>query len=128
MKKLNSNILIKQCKFVVRGTQKELQIIYQQDNFNAYSMVQSSANQIAELASLDKKLAPIADLLFEAGITLEEAARELSHYQDSVEMDPSQLSELDERISRALDLARKHDITPEELPICMPSYNKTLQI
>lgn len=108
--------LLSNANSLLEGTQKELQIIYQQDNFNAYSMVQSSANQIAELASLDKKLAPIADLLFEAGITLEEAARELSHYQDSVEMDPSQLSELDERISRALDLARKHDITPEELP------------
>ncbi|MFY8349745.1 DNA repair protein RecN [Pseudoalteromonas sp. SSM20] len=108
--------LLSNANSLLEGTQKELQIIYQQDNYNAYSMVQSSANQIAELASLDKKLAPIADLLFEAGITLEEAARELSHYQDSVEMDPSQLSELDERISRALDLARKHDITPEELP------------
>ena len=108
--------LLSNANSLLEGTQKELQIIYQQDNFNAYSMVQSSANQIAELASLDKKLAPIADLLFEAGITLEEAARELSHYQDSVEMDPSQLSELDERISRALDLARKHDIPPEELP------------
>lgn len=108
--------LLSNANSLLEGTQKELQIIYQQDNYNAYSMVQSSANQIAELASLDKKLAPIADLLFEAGISLEEAARELSHYQDSIEMDPAQLSELDDRIARALDLARKHDISPEAIP------------
>ena len=107
--------LLSNAHTLLEGSQKELQIIYQQDNYNAYSMVQSSANQLAELAQLDKNLAPIADLLFEASISIEEAARELSHYQQSVEMDPGQLGELDERMAKALDLARKHDCHASQL-------------
>lgn len=111
---------------LLEGTQKELQIIYQQENYNAYSMIQSSAQQLADLASLDDKLSPIADLLFEAGITIEEAARELSHYQQSVELDPSQLSELDERLAKAMDLARKHHVEPEQLHVLHTSLANKL--
>jgi DNA repair protein RecN (Recombination protein N) len=108
--------LLSSANTLLEGSQKELQIIYQQENYNAFSMVQSSANQLAGLASLDKRLAPIADLLFEAGISIEEAARELSNYQQGVEVEPGQLLELDDRMAKALDLARKHDTQPSNLP------------
>ncbi len=104
----HSNTLMEQCH-------KELQVLYQQEGFNAFSIVQQSANQIASLADLDDRLTPIADLLFESSIQLEEAARELSQYQDAIVLDPSQLNDLESRMSSALDLARKHNVQPQQL-------------
>ncbi|MCG2879673.1 DNA repair protein RecN, partial [Obesumbacterium proteus] len=43
-------------------------------------------------------------------------SNELRHYGDTIDMDPARLYELEQRISRQIALARKHHVTPEELP------------
>ena len=55
-------------------------------------------------------------MLEEAAIQLSEASDELRHYSDRLDLDPNRLFELEQRISRQIALARKHQITPEELP------------
>lgn len=106
----NSNVLIEQ-------SYNQLQVLYQQDGYNALSMMQSSANKLAQLADLDAKLSPIVDSLFEACVTLEEAARELERYQSNIEHDPERLAELDDRLAKAIDLARKHNVEPAQLAL-----------
>ncbi|MTG36535.1 hypothetical protein GJD64_29090, partial [Klebsiella pneumoniae] len=41
---------------------------------------------------------------------------ELRHYHDRLDLDPNRLFELEQRISRQIALARKHQVMPEELP------------
>ncbi|HAI05094.1 MAG TPA: DNA repair protein RecN, partial [Pantoea sp.] len=71
---------------------------------------------LSELTSLDEKLNGVYNLLEEAAIQLSEASDELRHYCDSLDLDPNRLYELELRISRQIALARKHHVTPENLP------------
>ena len=40
----------------------------------------------------------------------------MRHYHDRLDLDPNRLFELEQRISRQIALARKHQVMPEELP------------
>ncbi|UMX62479.1 DNA repair protein RecN [Klebsiella pneumoniae] len=62
------------------------------------------------------KLSGVLDMLEEAAIQLSEASDELRHYHDRLDLDPNRLFELEQRISRQIALARKHQVMPEELP------------
>ncbi len=54
--------------------------------------------------------------LGDAGALLADASRHLRHYADALEPDPERLSVLSESIEVLHGLARKHKITPRELP------------
>ncbi len=57
----------------------------------------------------------IGQLLEEARISLQEAAREASRLQDRIDLNPERLRAVDERLSTILDLARKHRISASQL-------------
>ncbi len=69
-----------------------------------------------QLVGMDSKLSGVLDMLEEAAIQLSEASDELRHYHDRLDLDPNRLFELEQRISRQIALARKHQVMPEELP------------
>ena len=71
---------------------------------------------VTELAGMDSKLSGVLDMLEEAAIQISEAGDELRHYCERLDLDPNRLFELEQRISRQISLARKHHVTPEELP------------
>jgi DNA repair protein RecN (Recombination protein N) len=61
---------------------------------------------LAELAGIDTQLQPIATAVREATINLEESAFDLSRYLDKLDLDPSELAEVNDRlntIQRALN-------------------------
>lgn len=109
-KKLSSGqSILEQCHY-------HLASLYENEQQNAFNLVQSAANHLAEFTNVDEKLKPITDLLFEASVQIEEASRELSAYSESLDLDPTALQEVEERMSAAITLARKHAITPNTLP------------
>ena len=78
--------------------------------------LQHAGAQLAELTHVDPALAEAAQLFETALIQLEESALALRRYQDRLELDPARLRELDSRIDAVMQMARKHRVTPEELP------------
>jgi len=56
-------------------------------------------------------------LLAEAAIQIKEAARELEHYCDSLDMDTARQDEVERRLAAIEELARKHRIPPAELHV-----------
>ncbi|WP_392558472.1 DNA repair protein RecN [Orbus mooreae] len=77
----------------------------------------SNANRIAQdLASLDGQLIEISTMLDEAAIQIREASYEIHRYIDNLEIDPSRIMQLEQRLSKQISLARKHHISPEKLP------------
>ncbi len=64
----------------------------------------------------DPRLGPVVELLDGALIQLQEAAAELRHYCDGLELDPARLREVEQRLSALHDLARKHRVSLAELP------------
>ncbi len=90
--------------------------LYDGEHNNAYSLVQAVIERLSQQVSLDPRLQPCIDLLSEASVQVEEAVRELRQYQDGVEVDGDTLAQLEQRMTQALQLAKKHHITPAELP------------
>lgn len=71
---------------------------------------------VRELAGIDAALGTVADLLEQAAINLGEAEHELSRYGARLEREnPSLLADLERRLGRLHDLARKHRCEPAAL-------------
>jgi DNA repair protein RecN (Recombination protein N) len=68
-----------------------------------------------ELEKLDPAAASLAFSHANAVIELEEAARALQHYMDTLEIDPEQLANLEDRVSLFESLKRKYGSTIEEV-------------
>ncbi len=89
--------------------------LYENDEGNALSVIQSSIERLGELETHDASLTPIIALLNDASIQIEEAAGELRSYCDHLEIDPLRLQQVEARYAKAMDLARKHSVMPEAL-------------
>lgn len=75
----------------------------------------ASMRALEDAASLDEQLAPIVDSINSARYELEEAARDLARYQDSVEFNPERLEQIEERLETIRSLKRKYGDTIEEV-------------
>jgi DNA repair protein RecN (Recombination protein N) len=74
----------------------------------ALDAVGSAVSAVAELAALDPAAAPYQQALDEAAGALDECARELRRYAETVENDPAQLEALEERLHALRELCRKY--------------------
>ncbi|CAI8825402.1 DNA repair protein RecN [Kosakonia quasisacchari] len=97
-------------------SQHALNVLADGEETNLQSQLYTARQLLGELASMDERLSGVLDMLEEAAIQISEASDELRHYCDRLELDPNRLYELEQRISRQISLARKHHISPEELP------------
>ena len=66
------------------------------------------------------------ELLDNAAIQVAEALVELNRYRDAVNIDPQRLSEVETRLSRLYELARKHRIEPDALSKLVTSIHSEL--
>ncbi|MCL4104312.1 UNVERIFIED_CONTAM: hypothetical protein GTU68_047274 [Idotea baltica] len=66
-------------------------------------------------AHIDKAVSAARDLLDSAAIQLTEAKGEVQSYIDGVEIDPSRLEEVDQRLASFFDIARKHKIKAQDI-------------
>ncbi|WP_131111302.1 DNA repair protein RecN [Sulfuricystis thermophila] len=79
-------------------------------------LLQQASGRLTELTAVDANLGEAAQLFESALIQLDEAALALRRYRERLDLDPARLAELDARIDAVTQLARKHRVTPEELP------------
>ncbi|MEX0952003.1 MAG: DNA repair protein RecN, partial [Gammaproteobacteria bacterium] len=70
---------------------------------------------LRDLLRFDPALESTLNLLEAANIQLQEAADELRHYLDKLDLDPGQLQTVETRLGLLHDLARKHQVKPEAL-------------
>ncbi|WP_113907355.1 DNA repair protein RecN [Aliidiomarina celeris] len=103
-----------------------LNSLYDGEHNNAYSLVESVVERLRSNIELDSNMQPIVELLDEASVRIEEAVRELRHYHDHLEADPESLAFAEQRLSTALQLARKHHITPAQLPALQKELEEEL--
>lgn len=91
--------------------------LYDDEQQNIYQTLSAIHGQLEQLCGLDPTLTPISHMLNEALVQTEEASRELRRYSDRMELDPERLAYIDQRLSQWLALARKHQVSNEQLPI-----------
>jgi DNA repair protein RecN (Recombination protein N) len=96
-------------------SQNSLDVLYESANHTAHSLVSDAAHNFTELAQVDRKLQPIADLLYESAVQIEEASDDIRRYCDNLALDPNRLAEVEERMTKTLTLSRKHQVNPAQL-------------
>jgi DNA repair protein RecN (Recombination protein N) len=74
-----------------------------------------AAQELGALTGIEPRLAETRELLDGAVVQVEEAAANLRQYLDDLDMDPARLAEVEERLGRIHDLARKYRVAPEHL-------------
>lgn len=75
-----------------------------------------SLRELDALSRLDARLIPVGDLLNAALIQVQEASSELRGYVQALDLDPAHLTQIDQRLTAAHQLARKHRVDAGELP------------
>lgn len=82
---------------------------------NVDSMIYKAVRYLEDLVAVDTGYQSALNMLNEALIQVQETSSEISDLASKIEQDPDLLAELDERISKTIQLARKHHISPENL-------------
>jgi DNA repair protein RecN (Recombination protein N) len=101
---------------ILMVSQQQLDQLYENDQQSANALLGQSIHALEELEQLAPELGESKQLLNEAQIQLQEAVSIIRQRVDHLEPDPNQLALLDEQIRLLSDIARKHQIRPEELP------------
>jgi len=97
------------------STLSSLQMLSENDNFNILDSLRQCSEHINSVAKVDKQLIDVATILTESLIQLDEANNDLKQYYQQLELDPKHFSLIEERYSTALQLAKKHQVPPEDL-------------
>lgn len=77
--------------------------------------LQQSRADLARVAEHESRLADVDALLDAAAIQLDEAAAVIERIREDLDLDPEQFDEMERRLGRLHDLARKHRVPPEQL-------------
>ncbi|WP_373778214.1 DNA repair protein RecN [Glaesserella sp.] len=85
------------------------------DEINADSLIYGAIRDLEQLAEIDSHYQSALDMLNDALIQIQEAGSEINSLANRIEQDPERLEELDERIGKAMQLARKHHVSTTEL-------------
>ncbi|MCJ7556539.1 MAG: DNA repair protein RecN [Gammaproteobacteria bacterium] len=93
-----------------------LDALYEAEEINAYQSVTGAVHLLEPLTKLDPNLSAILEMLKEASIQVQEASDQLGRYLSDLDMDPSRLEWVEERLAAIHALARKHRCTAGELP------------
>ncbi len=109
------------------GGQSLLHALYEQDEGAASGLLMRCVQELEELKAFDERLGEMAHSLDSARIQVEEAAKELRRHLESIEADPERMQELDDRLAALHDVARKHRVSPEELPALRAHLAQELQ-
>ena len=96
-------------------SQSALQLLSENETVSIDSMLYRATQYIDELSELDPRYASVQTMLNDALIQVQEATSEVQHLASHIEQDPMLLQEIERRLGQALQLARKHNVKPEEL-------------
>ena len=105
----NSETLQYQCNLL-------LDQLSDDNEHNLEQALNSALVTLDELLTHDQSMSSISEMLQGALIQVQESSSELRHYNDNIEQNPQQLAELDQRLSKAMQLARKHHVEANVLP------------
>ncbi|WP_076412580.1 DNA repair protein RecN [Shewanella sp. UCD-KL12] len=104
----NGTALIEACK-------NELFILQDNDQGSVESLLNAGITQAQEIESYDPLLTNVVNMLNESLIQVQESSSELESYLAGLELDPEHFAYLEQRLTKTMELARKHHVMPNEL-------------
>lgn len=98
-------------------SQRLLDQLSENAEFNIEHALNQSIATLDQLLADDPSLTSLSEMLNGALIQVQESSIEVSTYTQQIEQDPQRLIQLEQRISKAMQLARKHHVEPDQLPL-----------
>ncbi len=100
---------------LAEAAQAAVGLLYDSDEGNAHATASRALAGIKTLSSVDQRLAKVIPLIDEATIQIREAARELSRYLETLDIDPARQELIERRLAAIEELSRKHRVPAAEL-------------
>ena len=100
---------------LAEAAQAAVGLLYDSDEGNAHATASRALAGIKTLSSVDPRLAKVIPMVDEATIQIREAARELSRYLETLDIDPARQEEVERRLAAVEELSRKHRVAATEL-------------
>jgi len=97
------------------ATQTALSLLYEGEEGSAHASVSRALQALQAVAAVDPRLAAVMPMVDGAAIQIREAARELAHYRDGLDLDTSRQATVESRLAAIEELARKNRSQPGEL-------------
>jgi DNA repair protein RecN (Recombination protein N) len=101
---------------LLEATQLAAQLLYEGEGDTAQARLARAQSALRPLSGIDAQLAAILPLIEEASIRVTEAARELTRYADSLDLDNARQGQVEKRLAATEELARKHRVKSADLP------------
>jgi DNA repair protein RecN (Recombination protein N) len=100
---------------LAEAAQAAVALLYDSDEGSAHATASRALAGIKTLSSVDPRLATVVPMVDEATIQIREAARELSRYLETLDIDPARQEEVERRLAAVEELSRKHRMPAGEL-------------
>lgn len=100
---------------LLNDTLQTIQTLTDNEQFNIVDSLTTTCDTLSSLSNMDASLSDITQSLNDALIQIQEASTDLRHYYDQLDLDPETYAEIESRYSLALQLAKKHQTSPEDL-------------
>ena len=84
-------------------------------DYSVLSGLKKAMTSLREIAAIDNRVVPVLELCEAGRAQIEETAREVSAYAESVEFDPERLEQIGDRLDLIQKLKRKYGSTIEEI-------------
>jgi len=110
---------------LIEGAQFALAVLAD-DDAACERQIDQVATRLADLAAYDPALADVAGVLASMQAELADAVSTLRRYADRVDLDPGRLAEVERRIEAILAQARRHRVSPPELPALLAAWQQRL--
>lgn len=94
---------------IVKNLDKAYMLLFNSgDGVSAYDLLAKALNQLRDLSRYDPELGGLYDRLEPASYLLDEAAREIAHYKDNLDMQPGRLEQAENRQYKIRMLCQKY--------------------
>jgi DNA repair protein RecN (Recombination protein N) len=90
--------------------------LYESEAESAHVLAATARRHLEQIVEHDSELTALLDRVAAIEIELREAGGELARRVDTLEADPARLDEVEERLNRIRELARRHRVDDTEVP------------
>ena len=98
-----------------------------EDGFDLTRSLRQTGADLARFGEDEPRLREAAELLESAAIQASEAAALVVQVQDSLELDPARLQEIENKLTRLHELGRRHRVDPAELKACAEGIAREIE-
>ncbi|HRX89285.1 MAG TPA: DNA repair protein RecN [Steroidobacteraceae bacterium] len=98
------------------AAQAAVSLLYDAEEGSAHAAASRALTGLKTLANIDERLGAVIPMIDSGLIQIQEAARELSRYLETLELDPARQDAIEKRLAAVEELSRKHRVPAADLP------------